>query len=162
EGRHSRGHRSGDDARDGAPHRAAAARGPDRPRRLRSDHGRHGARSRRRPVRAAEEPARPREGGTPRPQERPGRVQLHVSGGHEHDVKTGPVMMYSAKQREVAKFYADLVGITGDGEGSVWMKTENADIVIHGRDERDAPPEVTQHDGFVVWFAVSDVNAAFQ
>lgn len=85
-----------------------------------------------------------------------------MSGGHDHDPKTGPVMMYSGKQREVAAFYADLVGLAGDDSNeSVWMKTANADVVIHGREDRDSPPEVRSASGFVVWFGVADVNAAF-
>jgi len=83
--------------------------------------------------------------------------------GHDHGVKTGPVMMYSSKQSDVAKFYADLVGIAGDDSSdSVWLKTENADVVIHGREDRDSPPEVRSQSAFVVWFGVADVNAAFQ
>jgi predicted enzyme related to lactoylglutathione lyase len=82
---------------------------------------------------------------------------------HEHEPKTGPVMLYSAKQREVAKFYADLVGLSGDdSKESIWLKTANADVVIHGREDRDSPPEVRSHDGFVVWFGVADVNAAYR
>jgi hypothetical protein len=72
-------------------------------------------------------------------------------------------MMYSAKQRDVAKFYAELVGVADDdSKESIWLKTENADVVIHPRHDRDAPPEIRAHDGFVVWFGVPDVNAAYQ
>jgi hypothetical protein len=80
-----------------------------------------------------------------------------------HDVTLGPVMIYSDKGRDLARFYGELVGLTGDDtKGSIWLKTEHADVVIHGRDERDAPPEVRTAGGFVVWFGVSDVNGAFQ
>lgn len=86
-----------------------------------------------------------------------------MSGGHDHDPKTGPVMLYSARQRDVANFYAELVGVTGDdSKESIWLKTANADVVIHGRHDGDAPPEVREHGGFVVWFGVVDVNAAYQ
>jgi predicted enzyme related to lactoylglutathione lyase len=86
-----------------------------------------------------------------------------MSDEHDHSVTTGPVMMYSAKRDEVAKFYADLVGIVGDAAGdTTWLKTANADVVLHGRDDRESPPEVRETSGFVVWFGVGDVNAAFQ
>jgi predicted enzyme related to lactoylglutathione lyase len=82
---------------------------------------------------------------------------------HEHEPKTGPVMLYSARKRDVAKFYADLVGLVGDdSKESIWLKTANADVVIHGREDRDSPPEIRAHEGFVVWFGVADVNAAYQ
>ena len=88
-----------------------------------------------------------------------------MSGRHEHDdaVRLGPVMLYSAKQPELAKFYGELIGLSGDEtRGSMWMKTAHADVVIHGRDDRDSPPEVRAHPGFVVWFGVADVGAAYQ
>jgi predicted enzyme related to lactoylglutathione lyase len=88
-----------------------------------------------------------------------------VSGDHEHDGKVtlGPVMLYSAKPRDVARFYAELAGLEGDdSKASVWMKTEHADVVIHGRDDRDSPAEVRAQSGFVVWFGVADVGAAYQ
>jgi predicted enzyme related to lactoylglutathione lyase len=82
---------------------------------------------------------------------------------HEHEPKTGPVMLYSARKDEVAKFYADLVGLReDDSKDSIWLKTANADVVIHGREDRASPPEIRSHDGFVVWFGVADVNMAYQ
>jgi predicted enzyme related to lactoylglutathione lyase len=88
-----------------------------------------------------------------------------MSAPHDHKggVTLGPVMLYSAKQRDVAKFYTDLVGLSGDdSKEAIWMKTEHADVVIHGREDRDSPPEVHAQPGFVVWFGVADVTAAYQ
>lgn len=80
-----------------------------------------------------------------------------------HDVTLGPVMMYSAKGRDVARFYGELAGLAGnEDKDSVWLKTVHADVVIHPHDERDAPPEVREQSGFVVWFGVVDVSAAYQ
>jgi hypothetical protein len=79
------------------------------------------------------------------------------------DVRTGPVMMYGSRRDDVARFYADLVGMPADpGDGSTWLKTANADVVIHGPDEREAPPEVRAQSGFVVWFGVADMRAAYE
>ncbi len=72
-------------------------------------------------------------------------------------------MLYSARHRDVAKFYAELVGVSGDdSKDSIWLTTANADLVIHGREHPDSPPEIRSHDGFVVWFGVADVNGAYQ
>jgi predicted enzyme related to lactoylglutathione lyase len=73
-------------------------------------------------------------------------------------------MMFSARPREVADFYRELVGMTGDvDDRSAWLKTSNADVVVQSRagDDR-TPAAVTAHSGFVVWFGVADVNAAHE
>jgi len=73
------------------------------------------------------------------------------------------VFAFTAKHAATARFYADVVGLaagTGDGDAS-WLKAENADVVFHAPDDRETPAEVRGQTGFVVWFGVDDVRAAF-
>ncbi|MDQ2952010.1 MAG: hypothetical protein M3R54_07075 [Chloroflexota bacterium] len=81
----------------------------------------------------------------------------------EHGIQAGPVMIYSTRQKEVARFYDELVGLTGDiDEPSIWLKAANTEIVVHGTTDPDTPPEVRGQAGFVVWFGVADVKTAYE
>jgi len=76
----------------------------------------------------------------------------------------GPVFAFTAKHAATADFYRDLVGLApgagGDPDAS-WLKAGNADVVFHSPDDGETPPEVRGQSGFVVWFGVDDVKAAF-
>jgi predicted enzyme related to lactoylglutathione lyase len=88
-----------------------------------------------------------------------------VSSGddEEHGVQIGPVMIYTARQKAVAKFYDELIGLSGDlDDPSIWLKGSNGDVVVHGQGERQMPQEIRGQLGFVVWFGVADVNAAHE
>ena len=76
----------------------------------------------------------------------------------------GPVFGFTATHEATAAFYTGVVGLTqGTGDPSAsWLKTGNADVVFHSPDERDTPPEVRAYPGFVVWFGVDDIRAAFE
>ena len=77
--------------------------------------------------------------------------------------QVGPVFAFTAKHAATAGFYADVIGLargTSDA-GSSWLKTEHADVVFRSPDDRDTPPEVRAAQGFVVWFGVDDIRAAF-
>ena len=78
--------------------------------------------------------------------------------------QVGPVFAFSARHETTAAFYLDVVGLlraSGDPASS-WLKAENADVVFHSPDDRDTPPEVRAAPGFVVWFGVDDIRAAFE
>ena len=76
----------------------------------------------------------------------------------------GPVFAFTAKHVATADFYRDLVGLApgagGDPDAS-WLKAGNADVVFHSPEDRETPPEVRGQIGFVVWFGVDDVKAAY-
>ena len=76
----------------------------------------------------------------------------------------GPVFGFTATHERTAGFYVDVVGLArGFGDpGSSWLKTGNADVVFHSPDDRDTPPEVRAQSGFIVWFGVDDIRAAFE
>lgn len=80
------------------------------------------------------------------------------------DPQVGPVFAFTAKHGTTARFYADVIGLAG-GSGSdasaSWLKAGNADVVFHSPDDRETPAEVRGQTGFVVWFGVDDVRAAF-
>ena len=79
----------------------------------------------------------------------------------QHGTRVGPVMLYSAKQKEIATFFRDLIGLTGDPDAdAVWLDGANAQVVVHQQNAADTPPEVRSSAGFVVWFGVADVKAA--
>jgi hypothetical protein len=81
----------------------------------------------------------------------------------EHATRVGPVMIYSARQSDVAGFYRDLIGLSGDLDGTaVWLDGANAQVVVHPPTVTETPPEVSAQAGFVVWFGVSDVKAAHE
>jgi predicted enzyme related to lactoylglutathione lyase len=81
-----------------------------------------------------------------------------MSGPH-----IGPVFAFTKKHATTAGFYADVVGLGrgSDDAASTWLKTENADVVFHSPDDRDTPAEVRAQRGFVIWFGVDDIRAAF-
>ena len=80
------------------------------------------------------------------------------------DPEIGPVFAFTAKHATTAAFYADVVGLPRGiaDAGSSWLKTGNADVVFHSPDDKDTPPEVRAQPGFVVWFGVDDIRAAFE
>ncbi len=81
----------------------------------------------------------------------------------EDRTQVGPVMLFSARRGEVAKFYADLVGLSGDAaaDGATWLEAANAKVVVNEADDRHTPAEVRAQAGFVVWFGVADVRGAY-
>ena len=78
--------------------------------------------------------------------------------------RVGPVFAFTAEHAATAAFYVDVVGLdtgsTGDPTAS-WLKAGEVDVVFHSPDDRETPPEVRAHSGFVIWFGVDDVKAAF-
>lgn len=81
----------------------------------------------------------------------------------EHGSQIGPVMVFSARQGDVAEFYQQVLGLSGEGGGdSIWLDAENARLVVHGPGEPDTPAAVTTSPGFVVWFGVADVRGAYE
>ncbi len=79
------------------------------------------------------------------------------------DVRIGPVMAFSRDRRTVAAFYRDLVGITGaDEDDATWLDATNARLFVHDPGDRQTPREISAQAGFVVWFAMADVRAAFE
>ena len=74
----------------------------------------------------------------------------------------GPVFAFSANHAEVARFYREIAGLTGDaGDDSTWLDAANAKLVVHEPEERQTEPEISRQRGFVVWFGVLDVRAAW-
>jgi predicted enzyme related to lactoylglutathione lyase len=81
----------------------------------------------------------------------------------EHGPAVGPVMIYSARREDVAKFYTAIVGLPADETGeATWLEAANAQLVVHGPGAAQTPPEIQAQPGFVVWFGVGDVNAAHE
>jgi hypothetical protein len=81
----------------------------------------------------------------------------------EHATRVGPVMIYSARQRDVAGFYRELIGLSGDVDGSaIWLDGANAQVVVHSPSVPETPPEISAQAGFVVWFGVQDVKAVHE
>ncbi len=79
-----------------------------------------------------------------------------------HDAQVGPVMLFSAKRPETERFYREIVGLSGDaGADSTWLEAANAKVVVHERNDSQTPEEVRASAGFVVWFGVADVRAAY-
>jgi len=80
------------------------------------------------------------------------------------DPQVGPVFAFTSKHGTTARFYTDVIGLaagTGGDASSTWLKAGNADVVFHSPDDRETPAEVRGQTGFVVWFGVDDVRAAF-
>jgi predicted enzyme related to lactoylglutathione lyase len=80
------------------------------------------------------------------------------------DPEVGPIFAFTASHAATATFYADVVGLPAGGESdpaASWLKAGNADVVFHSPEDRETPPEVRGQSGFVVWFGVDDVRAAF-
>jgi catechol 2,3-dioxygenase-like lactoylglutathione lyase family enzyme len=82
----------------------------------------------------------------------------------EHGTQIGPVMIFSPKRAETVRFYRDIAGLTGeDGDptDAAWLDAANAKLAVHDPTDRQTPNEVRAQTGFVVWFSVADVRAAF-
>ena len=80
------------------------------------------------------------------------------------DPQVGPVFAFTAKHGTTARFYSEVIGLlpgTGSDASSSWLTAGNADVVFHSPDDRETPAEVRGQTGFVVWFGVDDVRAAF-
>jgi hypothetical protein len=83
---------------------------------------------------------------------------------HEHGQgpQVGPVMMFTPMRQAVAQFYSEVIGLSGElGGDEVWLEGQNARVVVHDPHDRQTPAEVRGQTGFVVWFGVTDVRAAF-
>ena len=79
-----------------------------------------------------------------------------------HPTTVGPVMMFTTRRSEVARFYREIAGLTGDdAAGQTWLDAENAKVALSEPTDRDSPPEVRSQPGFVVWFGVADIRSAF-
>ena len=79
--------------------------------------------------------------------------------------QVGPVFAFTAKHVTSARFYAEIVGLpagSASDSNASWLKAANADVVFHSPEDRETPPEVRGQTGFVVWFGVDDVHAAFE
>ncbi|HKW77959.1 MAG TPA: hypothetical protein VJQ09_02600 [Candidatus Limnocylindria bacterium] len=80
----------------------------------------------------------------------------------KHGIQVGPVMLFSAKRPDVERFYREIVGLDGaPGGDATWLDAQNAKVVVHEPGDRQTPPEVQKQSGFVVWFGVADVRAAY-
>ena len=78
--------------------------------------------------------------------------------------QVGPVFAFTSKHGSTVRFYSDVIGLapgTGSDASSSWLKAGNADVVFQSADDRETPAEVRVQTGFVVWFGVDDVPAAF-
>ncbi len=74
----------------------------------------------------------------------------------------GPVFAFSGKHPEVARFYREVVRLAGaTGGDSTWFEAANAKLVVHEPEDRQTEPEVSRQRGFVVWFGVEDIRAAW-
>ena len=75
----------------------------------------------------------------------------------------GPVMAFTSKRAEVVRFYTEIAGLKADPEvGATWLAADNAQLVVHDPDDRQTEPDVRGQRGFVVWFGIDDVAAAYQ
>jgi predicted enzyme related to lactoylglutathione lyase len=82
----------------------------------------------------------------------------------EHPTQVGPVMVFSPKRAESVRFYREIAGLTGDDgdpTDAAWLDAANAKLAVHDPTDRQTPDEVRGQTGFVVWFGVADVRAAF-
>jgi predicted enzyme related to lactoylglutathione lyase len=80
----------------------------------------------------------------------------------KHEAQVGPVMLFSPNRKDVAAFYADVLGLAADdGADGTWMDAANAKVVVHDESDPKTPSEVRAQRGFVVWFGVTDVRAAY-
>jgi predicted enzyme related to lactoylglutathione lyase len=72
--------------------------------------------------------------------------------------------VFTDRRDAVARFYRDVVGLPQESVGadSNWFGAENASFVVHEREDRETAPEVASGHGFVVWFRVVDVRAAYE
>lgn len=75
----------------------------------------------------------------------------------------GPVMAFSTRRAEVARFYSDVAAVPGDDTGdATWIDGENAKLAIHDPQDRQTPEEVRRQAGFVLWLGVADVGLAYE
>ena len=67
------------------------------------------------------------------------------------------VFAFTDRREEVARFYEDVLGLRREGphEDAVWFTTPIARFIVHDRE--DEPPAF----GFVPWFQVTELDAAF-
>lgn len=80
----------------------------------------------------------------------------------QDDTVVGPVFAFSDKHADVARFYREVVGLTGEtGDDSTWLEAANAKIVVHEPEDRQTEPEISRQRGFVVWFGVQNLRAAW-
>ena len=80
----------------------------------------------------------------------------------KHATTIGPVMAFSAKRAEAARFYREIAGLTGsDDAPSTWLDAENAKLALNEPSDRETPEEIRSQGGFVVWFGVPDIVTAF-
>ena len=55
--------------------------------------------------------------------------------------RVGPVMIYSARQKEVVDFYRALIGLSGESDQiAVWLEGANAQVVVHQPTAPETPP----------------------
>jgi predicted enzyme related to lactoylglutathione lyase len=72
-------------------------------------------------------------------------------------------MAFTAKRAEVVRFYTEIAGLKADSQGSAtWLAADNAQVVVHDPDDRQTEPDVRGQRGFVVWFGIDDVAAAYE
>ncbi len=74
------------------------------------------------------------------------------------------VFVFTSAREEVARFYRDLVGLHQESEGddATWFGAQHAKLAVHDRGDEETAEEVRRGDGFVVWFRVADVRAAYE
>jgi predicted enzyme related to lactoylglutathione lyase len=81
----------------------------------------------------------------------------------EHTPSVGPVMAFTAKRAEVVRFYTEIAGLTADQDAAAtWLAAGNTQLVVHDPDDRQTEPDVRGQRGFVIWFGIDDVAAAYQ
>ena len=81
----------------------------------------------------------------------------------EHKPQVGPVMMFTPRRTDVARFYAEIVGLAAEpSDDATWMDADNARLVVHDPHDQQTPAEIRAQGGFVVWFGVPDVRDAFE
>ncbi len=77
--------------------------------------------------------------------------------------RLGPVVAFSGRRAEVARFYADVTGIAADDSGDAsWFDAEHGKLAIHDPQDRHTPDAVRKQAGFVLWLGVADVRAAYE
>ena len=80
----------------------------------------------------------------------------------EHAPKVGPVTAFTSKRAEVVRFYTEIAGLRADAAtGATWLAAENVQVVVQEPGDRQTEPAVQAQRGFVVWFGVDDVAAAY-
>lgn len=74
------------------------------------------------------------------------------------------IFVFTDRRPEVAAFYREVIGVPVQEakDDSVWFQPDGARLVVHEREEDSTAPEVGRGEGFVVWFGVADVAAAYE